>query len=492
MFATLLRSPAVIGTFALPTYSEPALGLSPDGRTLAVGDFFGTDVSFGHLRFYDTRTHGEERPPLSDFVGGSPMYSRDGSRIMYLADEHGVFEVMLRDAHTLVPLASVPIGEDFPIGNLVLAPDSGSVYYAYRVTPTTTDLGRWSLRSLRPLSSRPIGSAIPSALRLVDGGKRLLVASGHTISLFDARSLRLLRSTSLTIGPGAAVISPDGRTVVSASQTSSVSFIDASSGKVRLGRSGHGAPLASIVYSPNGRTVVTVGDDGKAIVWDPRTATPSAVLTGPPGQIVDTAISPDGTTLYTSALGGVLLQWDLAGDRRFGQRSTLGASSTCCGSLAPSTPPLARSPDGSQFAVRLSASRVGLFSAYTLSRERSFTIRPRNAVITALAWSPHAPELAVAGYSGVVQLWNVDGVPRLVRSLVGLEPRLPGLREAVQEVAFSPNGQTLAASDNTSVRHWVWGAGGESGTLARDQREADRPDTRAPPNFRQLCSRLPR
>ncbi|HEY5429742.1 MAG TPA: BTAD domain-containing putative transcriptional regulator, partial [Solirubrobacteraceae bacterium] len=38
LLSTLLRSPAVIGTFALPTDSAPQLALSPDGQTLAVGD----------------------------------------------------------------------------------------------------------------------------------------------------------------------------------------------------------------------------------------------------------------------------------------------------------------------------------------------------------------------------------------------------------------------------------------------------------------------
>ena len=56
---------------------------------------------------------------------------------------------------------------------------------------------------------------------------------------------------------------------------------------------------------------------------------------------------------------------------------------------------------------------------------------PTGAVITALAWSPTAPELAVGGYSGLVQLWRTDGTPRLARSLTGLQPVL-GQPEAIQ------------------------------------------------------------
>jgi WD40 repeat protein len=73
-----------------------------------------------------------------------------------------------------------------------------------------------------------------------------------------------------------------------------------------------------------------------------------------------------------------------------------------------------------------------------------------NKVITALAWSPTRPELAVGGYSGLVQLWQADGPPRLARSLTGLQPLL-GLPEAIQALTFSPDGQRLAASDSNET-----------------------------------------
>lgn len=74
-------------------------------------------------------------------------------------------------------------------------------------------------------------------------------------------------------------------------------------------------------------------------------------------------------------------------------------------------------------------------------------------MITALAWSPTRAELAVAGYSGLVQLWSVAGTPRLMRSFVGLQRLvLVGLPEAIQAVAFSPDGRLLAASANNEAQ----------------------------------------
>ena len=51
LLSTLLRSPAVISAFSLPTNSTPHVAVSPDGRTLAVSDSVSDTV-----RFYDART----------------------------------------------------------------------------------------------------------------------------------------------------------------------------------------------------------------------------------------------------------------------------------------------------------------------------------------------------------------------------------------------------------------------------------------------------
>ncbi len=488
LLATLLRSPAVIGTFALPTNSAPQLALSPDGRTLAVSDGVADDV-----RFYDARTHVVQRPPVADFFGDQPpAYSSDGSLLVYPSAAF----LAVRDAHTLALLTKLPFGPlftqeataDIPDGSILVAPDRRTVYYAYWLInaagqPASAYLDRWSLPSGRRLSTTRIGSGALFALRLVDAGSHLVVVGTRRVSVYDARSLRLVRSVTVTPAPAlpsAAAISPDGGTLAIGSRTGSVSFVDLSTGHARRGFGGHGAVVASVVYSPDDRTVVTVGDDDKVIVWDPKTAIPVTVLPGPAGQVQGAKISPDGATLYTASLGGVMLAWDLTGNRQFGRRARLGPGLQCCGAVSPRAPPMALSPDGSRFAVRLDASTVGVFSAQTLQRQAWFTIRPNGGVITALAWSPTGSQLAVAGHSGLVQLWTVDGAPRLARSLVGLHS-LSGLPEAIQALAFSPNGKLLAASDDNETQSVgdtaalplallaIWRAG--TGTLVAPPRE---------------------
>jgi WD40 repeat protein len=390
----------------------------------------------------------------------------------------------VRDAHTLALRARLASGSLryglFGLPNSVLvAPDGRTVYFAYSDhssgNPGAAYLDSWSLPSGRLVLSRArIGYGGLLAARLVHAGARLIVVWPGSVSEFDTRSLRRVRTVALpqtARSPGAspffvapAAISPDGGTVVLGSPTGRVSFIDLASGTVQTGVGGRGALVSNVVYSPDGQTVITTGNDGKAIVWNPKAAAPIEVLTGPVAQADDVALSADGKTLYTYSREGVVLKWDLAGDRSFGRHVRLGPGLRCCSPVLPPAPPLAVSPDGSRFAVSLGASTVGLFSARTLQREAVFMVGPQRTTVTALAWSPTGPELAVGGYSGVLQLWNLAGARRLIRTFAGPQPQLKGVPEAIQSIAFSPDGRLLAASDENGAGGaspadlWIWRA----------------------------------
>ena len=82
-------------------------------------------------------------------------------------------------------------------------------------------------------------------------------------------------------------------------------------------------------------------------------------------------------------------------------------------------------------------------------------------MITALAWSPTQPVLAVAGDSGLVQLWRVDGTPRLERSLTGL-PQCPGRPKRSKRSPSPPTASSsprATAADLSQKECWVptWG-----------------------------------
>ena len=473
LLSVLLRSPAVIGTFALPAGSIPSLTLSPNGGTLAV-----SDGEAGALSFYDTVTHRIQRTPLTDYTGDQPpAYSPDGSLLVYPAGS----ALKVRDAHTLSLLARLPFDPRYspgvtgqpPDSSILIAPDGRTVYFAYGLLnaaghTTGAYIDQWSLPSGRRVSVTRIGSGALLAARLVDSGDRLVVVTSHGVRVYDAHSLRL--SNSVTINPSprqpsAAAISPDGHTVAIGSQAGSVALVDSQTGAARPATPGQGAAIRDLVYSADASTVVSVGNDDRVVVWGTAAGRPLRVATGPLGQVQNIALASNGTTLYTASLDGVMLAWDLSGRLRFGRRSQIGPALPCCQPISPHAPPLALSADGTRFAASLGPSKVGLFSAHTLQLQGVLNVGPGGDSITALAWSPGGSQLAVAGRSGLVQLWAVDGTPRLIRSLVGLHS-VAGLPEAVQSISFSPDGKLLAASDENETLAVHEGAAPPLATLA--------------------------
>ena len=456
LLSTLLRSPAVLGTFSLPTNSTPHVAISPDGRTVAV-----SDTVAGSVRFYGARTRALKSRQLGDFAGDQPpVFSANGSLLVYSSQP----SLVVRNARTLALRQRLSIGApfsqelaaDIPEGSTLVAPDGRTVYYAYWLLdaegqPGQAYLARWALPSGQELGTVALGEGPLLAVRLIDSGARLMVVTARQIGTYDASTLRRVQAVEvrpLPLLPSAAAISPTGTSVMIGSQNGTVSFVDAATGVSSSGLHRHSGPVASAVYAPNGAVVMTAGDDGRVIVWDPRSHADETVLSGAGGHVQDAQVSPDGSTLYTAGIGGVVLAWDLTGTRGFGQSSRISGPVSCCDPVSPVGAAFALSPDGTQFAVPTGPSTVGVFSTETLLRELSFTIGSAGEPITALAWSPDGGTLAVGAHSGVVQLWNVSGVLQRERSLAGLQP-VPGQAEAIQALAFSPDGQLLAASDKS-------------------------------------------
>lgn len=473
LLATLLRAPAVIGTIPLPSSTTASLAVSPDGHTLAAADGL-------ELRLFDTHTLALRAALTGTAEPQFPAYSADGTLLAYRVgtdwcNRNRCTFIAVRDAHSLHMFARLSGLVIYPPSaanglSIAIAPDDRSLYYAYSTAPASTSLQRWTLPNGAAVAGTQIGSDPLIAFRIIDGGSRVMTVGTHSISVFDADSLRLVRTVAITptpLSPNAAAISPDGRTVVIGSQSGSVSFIDTATGQLRPGAQPQRAPIpiSSVLYPSDGRSVVSVAGDDSVIVWDPRTREPDEILKSPtvfvaspvrpvasPVGPVASAISPSGSALYSSSSDGVLLEWDLSNSRGFGSRFAAGSASppSLGDEVSPPAPPLTVSPDGSRFAVRLGASTVGLFSSSTLRPIASFSLSPPDTGITALAWSPTGDLLAVGGHVGLVQLWRTKGSPRLVRRLVGLDSRF-GEPEAIQAIAFSSDGRLVAASDDNSA-----------------------------------------
>jgi WD40 repeat protein/class 3 adenylate cyclase len=457
LLSTLLRSPAAIATLSYPIQAQPvSVTVSRDGETLAVSD------NQAFVRFFDTRSHRESRPPLQRIAYGFPaLYSEDGTLLAALSPASTPPGLALLDARTLKLVRVLPFDPRYvaasnsassnPFG---IAPDDRTAFLAFTVpNPDQSDgpayLHRWDVAT-RKLKTIPLGSNGLVGASFVAAGKRIVTVTDTEITTWNARTLRRLHTIGQPVEQQAVVagISPDGRTVAIGTSFGSVSFVDVATGHLTPGTAAHSAAVQQLVFSPDGRALASTGADAKVILWKPATGS-FETLAGHGGPVTGAAFSRDGRTVFTVSTDGAIFEWDLGVNRRFGQPLTTMATPPRLGFDAQQVPPpLAVSPDGSEFAARAGASTVGIYSTSTLERLQMFPVDAGGDVI-GLAWSSGG-ELAVTGNSGHIQLWDVRARPRLVRALHGLRS-INKQPEAVTTTAFSPDGHLVAAGDINHV-----------------------------------------
>jgi WD40 repeat protein len=255
--------------------------------------------------------------------------------------------------------------------------------------------------------------------------------------------------------------SPDGQ-LIAATDGGSVRLWDAATGRlVRELTAGDKSRVYSVAFSPTDNRLLAVGYGGQANVshvalWDidagrklarlaGATDLPNLIHSGHSGAVGALAFSPDGKYLVAGfgtkdtylAVDQLtpLKVWEVATRRLIGR--LLGHTGYC---LA-----LDFSRDGKLLA---SGSRDGtaiIWSTATWTRVHTFQSSEKHALdqmellgmLDDVAFSPDGKTLAAASGDGTVQLWDVVN-----GSLI---EKLKGHSGGVRAVVFSPDGRTLAS-----------------------------------------------
>jgi WD40 repeat protein len=226
-----------------------------------------------------------------------------------------------------------------------------------------------------------------------------------------------------------------------------------------------GGDVESVAFNPDGKTlaagyrVVGVIGVGGVVLWEvaTRKRLPDGLLPVKEGDVHSVAFSPDGTTLasgYDLDAGGGVVLWEVATRKRH-MEGPLHVKEGDVRSVA-------FSPDGKTLAAgygdifRFRGGPVGgvvLWEVATGKRHLEDPFSVKEGYVRSVAFSPDGETLAAGyvniGFRGGMVLWEVATRKRL------LEDPLP---VKVNSVAFSPDGTTLAAgygvSGNGVVVQW--------------------------------------
>ena len=227
----------------------------------------------------------------------------------------------------------------------------------------------------------------------------------------------------------------DGRSFITGSYDNTCRLWDTQTGEPLRTPLRHPVPVRSVAFSPNGRTILTGCGDGSAQFWDVLEGTSAGAPMRHPDALGPVEFSPDGRLALTVSWDQVRI-WDATTGEPVGaplphQMEVLAASF---------------SPDGKTVLTRCRDNHVRIWqtaTAWSAGRRLAHA-----GWVTAIAFQPPASESFVTGIGaseGKVLSWNVASPQQPRVELDGIGP--------VLSIAFHPGGRIVAAGTRS---HEVW------------------------------------
>lgn len=304
----------------------------------------------------------------------------------------------------------------------------------------------WDTNSSTTLSQsgRTSGTGATTALAFSADGKFLFAGDWYgTLYRWESGQLPEGPFFEAPGGINAVAISPDGKTLVLATDKHDLHAVDANTGKELRLLKGHDAYVSAVTFAKNGKTLITGSQDRTIRLWDLAGGKVLATFRGHEDHVSAVAISPDGKTLASGS-------WD--GSVRLWQAKPGGKELRRWSEHLLDVTGVAFSPDGQTLAS------VGLDGTLRLwdvsSGKRQQQISVHHAGVLAVAYSRDGKSVATCSASGAVKLWD-PASGKEIRQLVG-EPKIGQDQEpSVWSVAFSPDGTKLVTGHgDKTVRQW--------------------------------------
>jgi WD40 repeat protein len=428
----------LLSTFAGHTGGVHHLAFSPDGKRLATASHDGTCKIWDPDDWKEVRTL-----PGNGTLFSSVAWSPDGR----LLAGGGDGQVIVWNADTYEVLHNLK--DTAGSGLLAFTPDGRTLLTAAHVRPKGERhaFTRWDVMTGTPQTSceLPLRGG-PSFGLLSRDGRTVFVGEGQPadarVRAYDAQTGQErfpLRGHAGAVQSVA--VSPDGRTLATASADRTVRLWDLAGWQPREPSSpfrtlgSHTSDVCSVAFSPDGKLLASGGTDGLLVLWDTASRRKVDDLTGHSPAWSSLTFSPDGGTVAAGGQDGTVNRWDAAtGQPKEPWRWHAGE-----------VRPVAYSRDGRLLASGGKDGRLLVLDAATGRRRHAFR---GSAPVTHLAFSPDGQTLASADEApmATLHLWDLGR---------GKERALTGHTDRILGLAFHPGARKVAtASSDDTVRLW--------------------------------------
>jgi WD40 repeat protein len=273
--------------------------VDPTGRLAAAA------IGNGGIRIWSLRT---AKPVAKLRLKGVPAervrFSHDGRRLLG-AGKAGVVVWSTgegrRQPIAVFGRAGQPLAAAFsPSDKLVATGDfDGAVRLWRSETGALTDV-------LRAPGMQPV-----TGVSFNGAGSEVAAAKGSEAVLWNlrTRSTRAIHVNDVWT----VAVSPDGAHVATGDTRGHVRVWNLRSGSP-VALNGHSGSIESLTFSPNGESLVTASDDETARIWDASTGRSLAELRGHGAIVESAAFTPDGKTVVTGGDDGTIRVWAVASD----------------------------------------------------------------------------------------------------------------------------------------------------------------------------------
>lgn len=308
----------------------------------------------------------------------------------------------------------------------------------------------WEARKLQWDAPQGYSGSI-EAISFSPNGTRLHVvgrdgAMGNWNLVGDEGDVFSLGATQYTYWPSFAA---SGKALAVATKDDHVIVEDPASNQRILVLPRFPATLGSLALSSDGKTVAAADIDGDIELWNVKSGRRVFQVQTKDARITCSMFSPDGKFLATGRSDGRLTLWDTAHGAvklQIRTSTTPDKSGLSMASIAH----IAFSPDGKALAsVRYDNRDIMLWDV-TTGRQLA-TLRGAAHFVRSVAFSPDGQLIAAGSIDGTVILWDARSYNE--KSI------LHGHATQVSSLGFSPDGRTLASGDADSVIR-VWNVEG--------------------------------